>query len=84
MSSHSAVELHSVRHRFELMKTTGLLACLLTLLAGCANPQGAANAPVETQRDSIREHGTTGLGVGSDTTTQTGIDTGTRSGSGLP
>jgi hypothetical protein len=66
------------------MKMFVLLAGFAALIMGCINPQGSANEPVETRRDSIREHGTTGLGVGSDTTTQTGIDTGTRSGSGLP
>lgn len=55
----------------------------LLLLTACTNFQGGADNPVEASRDTIREHGTTGFGAGSDTTTQTGIDTGTRSGSGI-
>lgn len=57
--------------------------CIL-FAAGCAHFRGGTEDRFDATRGSIREHGTTGLGVGSDTTTQTGIDSGTRSGSGLP
>ncbi|HYG22788.1 MAG TPA: hypothetical protein VEH04_08405 [Verrucomicrobiae bacterium] len=64
------------------MKTFALITAVLLSLTGCSTFQGGADAPAETH-DSIRVHGTTGLGVGSDTATQTGIDSGTKSGSGL-
>jgi|GEM_PF-6490204 hypothetical protein len=65
------------------MKRVCLLCSLIALLNGCARFQGGADDPTEMLHGGIREQGTTGLGVGSDTTTQTGIDSGTRSGSGI-
>jgi hypothetical protein len=66
------------------MKLWRLTTLWVLLATGCASYQGGTRDVPETSRGSIREQGTTGLGVGSDTTTQTGIDSGTRSGSGLP
>jgi hypothetical protein len=61
------------------MKRFLTASVLAVMLSGCA---GFRQSGV-TDSDGSREHGTTGLGVGSDTSTQTGIDSGTRTGSGL-
>ncbi|MGN6552409.1 MAG: hypothetical protein ACTHLW_01575 [Verrucomicrobiota bacterium] len=64
------------------MKTVLILAAFVFVMAGCAAPRGQGG--IGSDAGTLRETGTTGMGAGSDTTTRTGIDSGTRSGSSIP